>query len=334
MTVKRLTALLFLVFLALAPARAMASPLMFPLVCEAGQACFIIGYPDMDKAPDSAKDYACGPATSEADPFLRIGLPDVATLTLGLFVVAADKGRVIDASDGLPDLVASSKSQIKKGTPVCGNGIVIDHGAGMTTAYCHLKRGSIRVKTGDHVERGQVIANVGQSGVALWPQLGFSIQKNGYAIDPITGGSDAEGCGFKPRSVLELPEAFKTYQPAAIVNLGFAIGPQTSQNVALGKAERFAQIAPSSPTMTLWGMVVGLKKGDVVKTSLADGRGRIFHQQSLVMDKDKDRQLINFSRQRGYAYWRAGTYTGEVIVARTINAKEHVVKRSVNILVE
>ncbi|NBX66992.1 MAG: M23 family metallopeptidase [Proteobacteria bacterium] len=331
---KRFTTLFFLVFLAFGAARAVAQPLMFPLVCDAGQGCFIIGYPDMDKMPDAARDYACGPAASEGDPFLRIGLPDVATLTLGLFAVAADAGRVIDATDGLPDTVASTKSQIRKGTSVCGNGVVIDHGQGMTTAYCHLKRGSIKVKTGDIVEKGTVIGAAGQSGVALWPQLGFSIQKNGFYIDPITGGSPAEGCGFKPRNIVELPEAFKTYQPAAIVNLGFSIGPQISQNVALGKAERFAQIAPSSATINLWGMVLGLKAGDKIKTALADGRGRIFHQQTLVMDKDKDRQLINFSRQRGYAYWRAGTYSGEVVVTRTVNAKEYVIRRSVTVLVE
>lgn len=334
MTVKRLAALFILVFLAFGAPRAEAAPLMFPLVCEAGQGCFIIGYPDVEKAPDSAKDYACGPATAEGDPFLRIGLPDVATLTLGLFVVAADKGRVIDATDGLPDTVAASKAQIKKGTSVCGNGIVIDHGQGLTTAYCHLRRGSIKVKNGDVVEKGQVIASAGQSGVALWPQLGFSIQKNGFAIDPITGGSPAEGCGFKARDVVELPEAFKTYQPAAIVNLGFSIAPQTAQAVALGKAERFAQIAPSSPSITLWGMVVGLKKGDTVKTTLSDGRGRVFHHQSLVMDKDRDRQLINFGRPRGYAYWRPGTYSGEVVITRTINTKDHTIRRRVSVEIE
>lgn len=334
MTVKRLASLFILVFLAFGVPTASASPLMFPLVCEAGQGCFVIGYPDVDKTPDSAKDYACGPATHESDPFLRIGLPDVATLTLGMFVVAADKGRVIDATDGLSDTVAASKAQIKKGTSVCGNGVVIDHGRGLTTAYCHLRRGSIRVKNGDVVEKGQVIASAGQSGVALWPQLAFSIQKNGYTIDPITGGSPAEGCGFKARDVVELPEVFKTYQPAAIVNLGFSIGPQTSQNVALGKAERFAQIAPSSPSITLWGMIVGLKKGDTVKTTLADGRGRIFHQQNLVMDQDRERQLINFGRQRGYAYWRAGTYSGEVVVTRSINAKDYTIRRHVTVAVE
>lgn len=313
----------------------MAEPMMFPLACDdAGRSCFIIGYPDMDQSAEAARDFACGPATSEGDPFLRIGLPDVATLTLGALVVAADAGKVIDATDGLPDLVASSKSQIKKGTPVCGNGVVIDHGLGKTTAYCHLKRGSIRVKAGDTVTRGQVIAAVGQSGVALWPQLGFSIQQNGYTIDPITGSSPAEGCGFKPRRVLDLPEGFKEYQPVAIPTMGFATSAQTAQAVALGKVVRLVQINPSSPALNMWGMLLGVKKGDVVETVLKDGRGRIFHQQKLTMDKDSDRQLINFTRPRGYAYWREGTYSGTITVTRTIDTKPYTVSRSTSVLVE
>lgn len=308
---------------------------MFPLACDdAGRACFIIGYPDMDKSAEAAKDFACGPATTEGDPFLRIGLPDVGTLTLGVMVVAADAGKVIDATDGLPDLVVSSKSQIKKGTPMCGNGVVIDHGLGKTTAYCHLKRGSVLVQTGDTVTRGQVIGAAGQSGVALWPQVGFSIQQNGYALDPITGSSPAEGCGFKPRAVLDLPDGFKEYQPVAITNLGFSTLTQTAQAIALGKVIRLVQINPSSPSITLWGMVLGMKKGDVVETVLKDGRGRIFHQQKLTMDKDNDRQLINFTRQRGYAYWREGTYSGSISVTRTIDGKPYTVTRSSSVLIE
>lgn len=327
MVVKSWICRFILVFIGLMPLAAKAEPMAFPLICAAGQSCFIIAYPDMGQG----RDYTCGPATTIGDPFLRIGLPDVATITQGIFVVAADAGRVIDASDGVPDLVISSKKQLAKGTSNCGNGIVIDHGAGLTTAYCHLKRNSVKVAKGDIVEKGQVIGLAGQSGVALWPQLGFSIQKKGYTIDPITGGSPAEGCGFKARDVLALPDAFKTYQPAAIVTLGFADTPQQAGPVAIGKALRLAQIHPSSPSITFWGMVLGLKTGDKIETRLRDPQGRSFHYQEIIMDTDKDRQLVNIPRKRGYAYWREGLYSGELIVTRTIKGRDYTVRRSVSV---
>jgi len=45
-----------------------------------------------------------------------------------------------------------------------GNGVVIDHGFGEISSLWHARPGSVRVKVGDHVEAGQVIAEVGNSG--------------------------------------------------------------------------------------------------------------------------------------------------------------------------
>ncbi|MBU6235952.1 MAG: M23 family metallopeptidase [Alphaproteobacteria bacterium] len=327
---KSFSALFILVFLLwAAPAR--ADFLAFPLLCEAGSNCFIIGYPDMDEAPDAAKDYACGPATTEGDPFLRIGLSSVAAITLGIGVVAAEDGTVTDAKDGVEDLVVADKSQLKKGTSNCGNGVVIDHGNGFRTAYCHMRKDSIRVQKGEAVHKGQIIGYAGQSGVALWPQLGFSIRKKGYTIDPITNKSPVEGCGFKPRAYMALPEAFREYQPAAIVNIGFADAPQTAMPVAVGKALRLSRIHPSSTNITLWGMIVGAKAGDEINAKMRDPKGRVFQSQDVVLDKDKPRQLININRPRGYAYWSEGLYSGEITLTRTIDGRPYTVRRAVSV---
>lgn len=330
MTVKSFSLPFILVFLLFAGS-ARADIMPFPLVCEAGQSCFIIGYPDMARDTGIAEDYACGPATTDGDPFLRIGLPDVATLLNGVGVVAVKDGEVVDMLDGFDDLVAASKIQIKKGTPNCGNGVVLKHDDGLTTAYCHLKKGSIRVAKGDRVNAGQIIGLAGQSGVALWPQLGFSMQKKGVTIDPITGGSPFEGCGFKLRYLLAVPEGFREYQPAAIVTLGFADAPQTAMPVALGQGLRLSRIHPSTASITLWGMIVGVKKNDHIVVRLSNPKGRVFHQQSFVIDVDKPRQLVNVSHPRGYAYWREGLYSGEVILKRQIKGQDHIIRRGITV---
>jgi murein DD-endopeptidase MepM/ murein hydrolase activator NlpD len=56
-----------------------------------------------------------------------------------------------------------------------GNLIVIKHPGGEYSSYAHLRHGSIRIKQGDTVSRGQVIAQVGLSGDGYQPHLHFQI---------------------------------------------------------------------------------------------------------------------------------------------------------------
>jgi murein DD-endopeptidase MepM/ murein hydrolase activator NlpD len=49
---------------------------------------------------------------------------------------------------------------------VAGNTITLDVGSGQFAYYCHLQPGSLQVKPGDHVRRGQFLARVGASGDA------------------------------------------------------------------------------------------------------------------------------------------------------------------------
>jgi hypothetical protein len=56
-----------------------------------------------------------------------------------------------------------------------GNFITIDHGNGEYSVMVHLKKSSIRVKKGERVKRGQVVAQVGQSGLSTEPHLHFEV---------------------------------------------------------------------------------------------------------------------------------------------------------------
>lgn len=65
-----------------------------------------------------------------------------------------------------------------------GNYVRIDHGGGIGTGYGHIVGGGFAVRRGQHVKAGQVIAYVGQTGVAFGCHLHFEVYRNGYTIDP------------------------------------------------------------------------------------------------------------------------------------------------------
>ncbi len=92
---------------------------------------------------------------------------DIAVPT-GHPIKATSRGRVVLASD----LYFSGKT------------VIIDHGLGLFSTYCHLSR--ILVKRGDLVETGQVIGQAGSTGLSTGPHLHWAIRINEARIDPLS----------------------------------------------------------------------------------------------------------------------------------------------------
>lgn len=65
-----------------------------------------------------------------------------------------------------------------------GNVMEIDHGNGIETKYAHCSR--IVVKNGQRVQRGQVVAYVGSTGLATGPHLHYEIHVHGKVVNPLT----------------------------------------------------------------------------------------------------------------------------------------------------
>lgn len=64
-----------------------------------------------------------------------------------------------------------------------GNVLEIDHGNGIVTKFAHTSR--IVVRQGQRVTRGQLVANVGNSGLSTGPHLHYEIHVNGAVVDPL-----------------------------------------------------------------------------------------------------------------------------------------------------
>ncbi|MDR2558928.1 MAG: peptidoglycan DD-metalloendopeptidase family protein [Oscillospiraceae bacterium] len=100
---------------------------------------------------------------------------------------------ILAITDGIIESVKDTVSRTIPLTPasnwklpdVLGNFIVIRHSERFTSRYCHLKYGSIKVKTGSRIKAGQVIATIGNTGLSSAPHLHFEISEGNTRINPL-----------------------------------------------------------------------------------------------------------------------------------------------------
>ena len=94
------------------------------------------------------------------------------------------EGVDISAPTGTPILASAKGTVIHAGWKSgLGNTVEIDHGYGYTTVYGHASK--LLVKRGQKVIRGEVIANVGSTGISTSPHLHYEVHVGGVAVNPL-----------------------------------------------------------------------------------------------------------------------------------------------------
>ena len=93
------------------------------------------------------------------------------------------EGLDIAANVGTP-VVATADGVVARVdySPSYGKTVVIDHGYGYRTIFGHNSK--ILVKSGQRVKRGDVVAQVGNTGQSTGPHLHYELRLNGVPIDP------------------------------------------------------------------------------------------------------------------------------------------------------
>lgn len=96
----------------------------------------------------------------------------------GTEALAVADGVVTEVRDGIPENIPGIDSRAVPITleTVGGNHVILDIGGGHFAFYAHLQPGSLRVKLGEKVRRGQVVGLVGNSGNSTEPHLHFHIE--------------------------------------------------------------------------------------------------------------------------------------------------------------
>ncbi|MGN0920009.1 MAG: M23 family metallopeptidase [Alphaproteobacteria bacterium] len=116
--------------------------------------------------------------------FTRVSSPFGARRVLNGTLTQGHSGTDYAAPEGTPVLAAADGKVVLTHPDMFYTGatVLIDHGSGIYTTYCHLSR--IDVKPGQSVKSGEMIAAVGSTGRATGPHLHFGLSWYGVRLNP------------------------------------------------------------------------------------------------------------------------------------------------------
>lgn len=294
------------------PAAAQQTPrLSWPVDCKPGPGCLVQDHVDLDPGP-GVRDFACGVRTRDGHKGVDIRLSHFSQILDEVGVLAAAGGKVARVRDGVADRRYSGGDL--KGQD-CGNGVVIEHGGGLSTQYCHLKRGSVTVRAGQRVRRGARIGSIGLSGRTTYPHLHLTVRRDGQVVDPFSGqsvGDAVGGCGDVSGGLWAQPV---DYEPAALLDARFSRRAPRFVEVERGD-DRQEKDLETAPVLAFWTRILGVRQGDVVTLELIGADGEALAADASTLEKD---QAVAFrfvgARLKGVR-WPAGVYRGRVTLRR------------------
>ncbi len=306
---------LFLALIALAaPSAAGAFLISPPIDCDLGETCHIQNYVDRDPGPGAA-DFTCGPLTYDGHKGTDFALPSLSEMRAGVDVIAAAPGTVLALRDGMPDIAANDPAAPDLGGRDCGNGVLIDHGGGWQTQYCHMKRGSIAVTKGQRVTKGAVLGKVGLSGRTEFPHAHLSVRQDGAILDPFAPAPGPVSCDGRTGGT-PLWEDPLTYRAGGLISVGITTSIPEYDRLKEGLSTPEA-LPVDAPALVVWGYAFGGQSGDRVILTLNGPDGQILNHAATL-----DRNQAQFFRAAGKrccggpAQWRTGIYSGAVVLMR------------------
>ena len=303
---------------AASPAAARDPLLGLPIDCTLGEDCYIQNHVDADGGPGAA-DFTCGGLSYDGHKGTDFALRSHAAARAGVDVLAAAPGVVRAVRDGVTDHWRDAPVAFPDEQD-CGNGLVIDHGGGWETQYCHLREGSVAVQKGQRVAMGAVLGQVGMSGRTEFPHLHLSIRQDGAVVDPFN--TDAIiSCGEAGDD--QLWQEAISYQPGGLIQMGFSAGLPEFGPIKWGEAHADA-LPAEAPALVLWAHMYGARAGDQLRL-LIEGPEGVFSDKTVEIDAPKAQLFRASGRKLHDANRLPGTYTGTVILLRRSTSMRRIV---------
>jgi hypothetical protein len=272
--------------LALFPALAMALTLQWPAACAPGRDCFVQNYVDHDPTP-AARDFTCGPATYDGHDGTDIRLRNLAAMRAGVAVLAPADGVVLGTRDNMPDVSIRDEPAGSVADHECGNGVHLQLADGYRAQLCHMRRGSIRVHTGDHVKAGDTLGLIGLSGQTEFPHVHISVWKDSAIIDPFDNLPMATACSSAaPAAQLWAPPV--AYQPTNLLGDGFVTEMPPEKPLRDSMRDTPVSVTEANihaRMLTYWVDAMGLRGGDVLAMSITAPDGKPLVEKNLTLDR-------------------------------------------------
>jgi len=309
----RLCLTAILVLLA-APVAARELVLELPLDCTLGKTCFIQQYTDSDPGLGAA-DHTCGPLSYDGHKGTDFALPSLAAVTTGVDVFPAAPGIVAAVRDGLADQLQNTENPPDITDKECGNGVVVNHGGGWETQYCHLKRRSVTVRKGQSVGIDTVIGQVGLSGATEFPHLHLSVRRDGKVVDPFNAAGTSGCDAAAGQSLWKTPPE---YRPGGLISAGFAAAVPTFDSVRAGTAG-VVTLPDTAPALVIWGFAFGGMKGDSVILEIIGPDGipdGMIVSQAATLEKSQAQFFRAVGRRAPPEGWPKGRYQGQITLIR------------------
>jgi hypothetical protein len=292
------------------PALAEAPVLASPIDCELGGTCFILQYMDHDPGPQ-ASDFRCSSLSYDTHSGTDFALSSGAMMQSGVAVLAAAPGTVVGIRNDMPDTGYTPATAAAIEGRECGNGVRLDHGAGWTTQYCHLKQGSIVVRPGDAVTTGTMLGQVGQSGRAEFPHVHLSVEHDGTDVDPFDPDGDISCAAPDPETLWADPPA---YRPGGLIALGFADQVPAYEAIKAGTAAQ-TDLTTNSPALVIWSYNFGTRAGDILRLALTGPQGTVIAE-DIALDRNQALNFRAIGKKRRTTPWPAGSYEGTATLLR------------------
>ena len=286
-----------------------------PIKCTLGKDCWPVNFVDLDPGP-GVRDFRCNKHSYDGHKGTDIAIRDLAAMAEGVPVVASAAGTVAGIRDGMADVDFMLKGRESVRNKECGNGVLLNHGGGWSTQYCHLRRLSVKVKKGQKVVSGQILGMAGISGMAQFPHVHLSVRYQGKKVDPFKGLDPSPKCGIGT-SLLWHPDALKalSVRPDAIYTAGFAAKAPKPEAVRAGL--HLDKVLPkSAPVLLFWLDSFWLAQGDTLEFRMIDPSGQLVVKKSMVIEKTKARQLLYIGLKKKKLYWQEGRWQGSATLKR------------------